>query len=67
MRFQIIPFITAALSVSTASAQLSAPQVIDNINEITKLSADTIDVAQGLTNPFSLITSAPVSPSGLGK
>jgi len=46
MQFKALPVITAVLSFSQAATALSAQDVVDNIVEITKLSKDTIDVAQ---------------------
>jgi hypothetical protein len=56
MRFQILSTVVAALTVSTASAQLSPQQVVDTIKKVTDLSSSTADIAEDLgSNPISLI------------
>lgn len=55
MRFQILSAVVAALSVSTASAQLSAQDVVDTIKKVTDLSSDTADLAEDISNPVTLI------------
>lgn len=48
MRFNISTALTAVLAVTQANAQLSAQDIVDNINEITQLSADTAKIATGI-------------------
>lgn len=58
MRFSLFtPFLALA---SVAMAQMPASAVIDNINTITKLSAETNEIAKDI-GPFTIFIEAPVS------
>lgn len=59
MHFKISTALTAILAVTQVNAQMSAQDIVDNINEITKLSEDTAKIAKDL-NIFNGIYKVPV-------
>jgi hypothetical protein len=55
MRFQILSVVTAALTISTASARLKPGSVLEVIDDITDLASDAIDVAQSIDEAGTLV------------
>ena len=55
MQFKFLTIVTAVLSVSSVQAQISAQDIVKDINEVTTLSKSTNDIARNLT-----LASAPV-------